>query len=303
MNSSPRRPDFFIVGAPKAGTTSLYEYLRQHPQVFMPAAKELHYFGSDLEFRRTPRLSEDEYLKYFSSVPNQVLRVGEASVRYLQSEEAASEIASFCPDAAIIVMLRNPVDALPAMHSEYLFSGIEDIEDFGAALAAEPERRAGRRLPPGANVPQVLYYRESVRYADQVERYLRTFGRSQVHTILFDDLRADTQKTYRATLDFLGVSVDTSRIPWVANPNKVARSRLATRLVSNPPKPVRWAAQHLSRRARKRVYRWAMNLNARRSSRRPVPDELRRQLEREMRPEIERLAELIERDLSGWIQT
>ena len=94
----PRRPDFFIPGAPKAGTTALYDYLRQHPQVFLPAAKEIHYFGSDLERRRTPRPTLDEYLRYFADARDE-LRVGEASVRYLHSRLAARVLPS-CPGGA-----------------------------------------------------------------------------------------------------------------------------------------------------------------------------------------------------------
>lgn len=300
MNQGPRRPDFFIVGAPKAGTTSLHAYLRRHPQVYMPVAKELHFFGSDLEFRRTPRISEAEYLGYFTDVPDAARRVGEASVRYLQSLNAAAEIATFSPHARIVIMLRNPVEALPAMHSEYLFSGLEDISDFASALAAEPDRKAGRRIPDATNVPQVLYYRESVRYSDQVERYIATFGPSRVHIIVFDDFKADSERVYRTTLEFLGVDTTIPVATQVINPNKVARSRLATRLISNPPAALRALARLVDRPTRKRLYRWLLNLNARTARRQPMDDQLRDRLVDEFAPEVDRLAKLIGRDLSAW---
>ncbi|MBW3631876.1 MAG: sulfotransferase domain-containing protein [Chloroflexi bacterium] len=303
MRISPRQPDFFIVGAPKAGTTSLYEYLRAHPKVFMPAAKELHYFGSDLEFRRTARLTETEYLAYFSDVPDSAIRVGEASVRYLQSTRAAAEIASYCPNAAIIVMLRNPVDTLVAMHSEYIFSGLEDIEDFREALGAEEDRRAGRRIPGATNVPQVLFYRESVRYAEQVERYLAVFGTARVHVILFDDLRGNTEAVYASTLRFLGVNEHPLVEPQVVNPHKVARSQLLRRLVADPPAPLRYAARVLSRPLRKRIYRALLDVNARPAPRQTIDPTLRRDLQSEFSDDVQRLGRLIGRDLSHWLES
>ena len=153
--AEPRRPDFFIVGAPKSGTTALYEYLRQHPQVFMSDPKEPNYFGADVERRRTPRISLDEYLGYFAGAGD-AKRAGEASVRYLHSRTAAQEIAEFAPQGQAIIMLRDPVEMMHAMHGELVYIGAEDIPDFADALAAEDDRRVGRRIPPGANKPVAL---------------------------------------------------------------------------------------------------------------------------------------------------
>jgi hypothetical protein len=136
-----RRPDFFIVGAFKSGTTALYEYLRQHPQVFMPFHKEPLFFGDDLT-RRYGRMTLDHYLSLFKEA-GEGQRVGEASAWYLYSQCAANEIRGFSADAQIIVMLRNPVDVMHAQHSQLLFNAAEDIPDFGAALEAEPSRRNG----------------------------------------------------------------------------------------------------------------------------------------------------------------
>src|ERR1051325_3379611 len=108
----PRRPDFFIVGAPKCGTTAMNGYLRQHPQIFMPERKDITYFGTDLKFERS-RISYDEYISLFQDA-NDALRIGESSVWYMYSKTAAEEIKSFSPSASIIVMLRNPVDMLYA---------------------------------------------------------------------------------------------------------------------------------------------------------------------------------------------
>ena len=200
----PRVPDFFIVGAPKAGTTAMYEYLRTHPDLYLPERKELRFFGSDLDIRDRQQLTAEQYLAYFAPAPADAL-IGTAYVWYLYSRLAAEEIALFSPDARIIAMLRNPVSMLPALHGEHLANGNEDISDFTAALDAEPERRAGRRIPPHAHLPQGLWYTDVPRYAEQLERYFAVFGRDRVRVILFDDFVADIPATFRETLDFLGV--------------------------------------------------------------------------------------------------
>jgi len=123
--SGTRRPDFFIVGAPKCGTTAMATYLSDHPQIFMPVAKELHFFGSDLDYRRR-RPTQAEYLAAFER-GGQATRAGEASVGYLYSERAPTEILEFSPGADILIMLRDPVDMVRSQHSQELFMGQEDI--------------------------------------------------------------------------------------------------------------------------------------------------------------------------------
>src|SRR5437667_5641216 len=103
-----RLPNFFIVGAPRCGTTALYTYLRQHPDIFLPETKEPHYFNRDMNSGGAIR-DHKEYLSLFAGAQGRA-RVGEASVYYLSSAYAAREISKVCPGAKIIVMLRNPVD-------------------------------------------------------------------------------------------------------------------------------------------------------------------------------------------------
>jgi hypothetical protein len=298
--AEPRRPDFFIVGAPKSGTTALYEYLRQHPQVFMADPKEPNYFGADVERRRTPRPSLSQYLSFFAGAGD-AKRAGEASVRYLHSRTAAQEIAEFAPNARAIIMLRDPVEMMHAMHGELLYIGAEDIADFGEALAAEDDRRAGHRIPPGANKPAALLYRDSARFAEQVERYFEALGRDKVLVLIYDDFRDDTLGTYRRVLRFL--DVDQGFVPrmGVVNPSKQARSRLLTRLIANPPSWMsRIARTLLPPRQRKRLFRRALALNARIAPRSPMDPQLRARLKAEFAPEVRRLGDLIGRDLSAW---
>ena len=189
-------PDFYLVGAPKCGTTAYYEFLRQHPEIFLPRTKELLRFGSDLSY--PTRLSESDFLAHFSDRRDEQ-RVGTAHTAYLQSTRAAEEIKVHRPDADIVVMLRNPVDMVPSWHSELLYETIEDIEDLESALDAEEARRRGEQIPRSAGNSYVesLYYSEVAAFSEQVKRYFDVFGRSRVHVIIHDDLRADPAATYR----------------------------------------------------------------------------------------------------------
>jgi hypothetical protein len=293
------RPDFFIVGAPKCGTTALYEYLRRHPGVFMPFHKEPLYFGSDLH-PRYGRMREEDYLALFRDAkPGQ--RVGEASAWYLYSRTAAGEIKAFAPEAQIIVMLRDPVEMMYAQHSQLLFNVQEEIADFGEALDAEPQRKRGERLPAGPVRVENLFYRDAAHFAGQLERYYACFGRDQVHVIVHDDLRADTPGEYRRVLEFLGVDPDVTPDFETANPNKTVRSRLLQRIVYHPPGPLRRIIPWLRRFPLVHRLRGAvLAANSRQEPRRPLDPELRRRLSAEFAPEVSRLGELLGRDLSHW---
>ena len=122
MLESTKKPGFFIVGAPKCGTTSFYHYLRQHPQIFMPDNKEPHYFGSDLKKRSDEFIkTEEEYLSLFKDADSSQM-AGEASTFYLYSKAAQKEIKGFNPHAKIIIMLRNPIDFLHSLRISFVFS-------------------------------------------------------------------------------------------------------------------------------------------------------------------------------------
>jgi hypothetical protein len=293
------RPDFFLVGAFKSGSTALYEQLRRHPQVFMPFHKEPLYFGADLT-RRYGRMSEADYVRLFRDArPGQ--RVGEASTWYLYSTSAAREILSFDAAAQILVVLRQPVEVMYAQHGQLLFNAMEDITDFAQALAAEEDRRAGRRLPPGPLNVENLFYRHSVRFAEQLERYFEAFGRERVHVMLHDDLERDGAAVVRGCLEFLGVDPSLAAAPPRANEARRVRSPLVQRLIFMP-RPLLPLAPYLRRFPLVRTTRERLlQLNSRAQRRAPLDPGLRRRLTAEMAPEIQRLGQLIERDLSAWL--
>ena len=183
--TSPRRPDFFLVGAPKCGTTAMHLYLSLHPDVFMPAIKEINYFGSDLTYNLPYLVSPEDYVAFFAAAGDQH-RVGESSVMYLYSRRAAGEIHRYNPGARILIMLRNPVETMYAHHSQLVSTADENILDFEEALAAEERRFQGQDIPELTLITDYLFYRQIVRFSKQVSRYFNIFGRERVHVVLFD---------------------------------------------------------------------------------------------------------------------
>lgn len=281
-----RKPNFFIVGAPRCGTTSLYGYLRQHPEIYVSVHKEPLFFGSDLTPMAGMIHEEQLYLELFAKAGEQP-RVGEASVWYLFSTRAAAEIHAYAPAAKIIAMVRNPVEMAYSLHSLYLRSGNEDLRDFEAALAAEPARRAGRDRPSGAYFPEGLVYTEVARHAEKVERYLDVFGRDNVHCVVFDDLVRDTPAVYRSVLEFLGVE------PGFAAELDHRRAREVDRML------VLRQLVRTSREVRNRMQFDHLRLHQD-AARPPLPAKLAARLRGLFADDVFRLGALLGRDLGAW---
>jgi hypothetical protein len=300
-------PDFFIVGAPKCGTTSLNAYLGLHPQIYM-AKKEQHFFGSDLA-TFWPQPSEEQYHASFADGQGETLR-GEGSGWYLLSTCAAVEIQAYNPNARIVAMLRNPLDMLPSLHSQFLYDEFEDIASFSGALAAEADRRRGERVPVKARSDnRRLLYREVVRFAEQLERYFDVFGRDSVHVVLFDDLAREPADVYRDVLEFLGA--DTAFTPpfGVLNPQKRLRSKMLQELVrqiGDPSSRIRRVGTRLMpiHAVRSAMLRHGVpaltRVNTSFATRAPLDSAVRAVLAEQLAEDIERLADLLGRSLEHW---
>jgi len=222
-----RVPDFFIVGHPKCGTTALYETLRRHPQIYMPAGKEPWFFASELHERTPPRPEGTprtlaEYTSLFAAAEPEQL-AGEATALYLWSRTAASRIAEVQPQARIIAILREPASFLRSLHLQFVQSYVETEADLRAALSLEKERRAGRSIPRHTYWPAALLYSEHVRYVEQLRRYHDVFAPENVLVLIYDDFRADNEGTVRTVLRFLELD-DTAAIE-VPRANATAQPR------------------------------------------------------------------------------
>jgi Sulfotransferase family len=296
--------DFAIVGQAKSGTTALAAFLGEHPEICMSVPKEPAYFATDLmdesdafhgsrryfEFR-----TEEDYDAVFAHCRPGQLR-GEASTAYLHSTAAASNLHAANPRAKVVVMLREPVSFMRSLHAQYLNETTEDEPDFARALAKEPLRKRGEAIPRRARCPSFLFYRERARYANQLERYHAAFPRESILHLVLEEFGEDNERHYRNVLEFLGV--DASRTPSfrTVHASRTPRSRRLNRVLNSPALkgsvfrvlgPRRYDA------LRKTVARALL-----REQRAPeVSSSLERELREELADEVDRVSELVGRDL------
>lgn len=293
------KPNFFIVGAPKCGTTAMNEYLKSHPDIFMAEKKEMHFFGEDLEKRF--RITEKDYLDEFRNATGKKI-IGEASVWYLFSKTAAEEIKRYSPGAKILIMLRNPVELLYSLHSQHLYDGNENIEDFATAIRFDKDRAIGLKDPGSVDFLKLPPYIDSVLFANQVKRYFDVFGKENVYVVLYDDLASDTTAVVTNVIEFLGLPVDIDIDPRVINANKQIRNFKLHRLLKKPPGFLRKIVRLLlpSKQLRHKIMSRAFKNNIVIEKREPMDENLRNELKMLLADDIDRLSVVINRDLSKW---
>jgi Sulfotransferase family len=310
-------PNFFIAGAPKGGTTSLYHHLSQHPDIFMSPVKEPCYFAHEIrpgnyvpELRARmqqqmetlrARLDEglnghsadgivareEDYLKLFDGVRGESA-VGEASVSYLWSKTAAQQIAAFNPGAKIVLVLRHPAERA---FSHYLY-----ILADGHIAHTCSEQIAASLKSDGA-IGLAHPFLDFGFYGQQIERLLDHIPQRQVRVWLYEDTLVDPPKFFREVLTFLGVDAgfvpDTSHrhlqreVPKVAGVTQALRRHAIWSAMRNcTPAAVRPAMKKL-------IYRRPGSV--------AMSAEDRRFLVQYYRDDVRRLERVIERDLSAWL--
>lgn len=192
MNAN--RPNFFVVGAPKAGTTALYYYLQQHPEIFLPERKELHFFTRDLvrQSYYQPQIirTEKEYLTYFALARGHQA-IGDISPSYLRAPEAAARIYHFHAKSKIIILLRNPIERTI---SHYLMDVSRGFQDCSLLDFIEPTTQTSRYH---YEYIQISYYFESVK------RYLDQFGAEQILILITEEMNRNSKATCQEIFQFL----------------------------------------------------------------------------------------------------
>lgn len=302
-------PDFFIVGAPKCGTTSLYHYLKQHPQIFMPDLKEPRYFSTDLN---VPSKVENfkNYLNLFKCEKEGLL-LGEATPLYLYSKKACKEIHEFNPNAKIIIILRNPVDFLRSLYNQRLYSGIENAKNIYEIIEAELKGISITRNSSPMLLPMVM-----IRFSQNIKRYFDTFGREQVLIIVLDDLRSNPAEVYRSILRFLDVDTGFKPTFEVQNAAKTFKNNFLGNFLNSPiPKPFR---SIVKKRLPTPLHKicvmifkniWGTltkplkkaNTRFETTHLPPIKPELRQRLQIELELEINQLSKILNRDLISWM--
>lgn len=290
-----KTPNLFILGAPKCGTTSMAEWLAEHPQVFMSKLKEPHYFNKD--HKQNSVVDYDHYLSLFKNASDEQAVIGEASVWYLYSEVAVKNILKdLGNNLKFIVMLRNPVQMAYSLHEQQVFNLNEPETDFKKAWNLQEERRRNKKLATTTRDAKLLLYGETCKLGNQVERLLNIVESKKIKFILLDDLKEDALKIYKETLDFLDVEYD-GRTNFVAvNAGKVRKSKSLAFMV----KALGLLKQKLKITKGFGILNKTNQTNIKDFKRKPLNPEFRSELVNFFDDDIKKLENLIKRDLSNW---
>jgi len=300
-----RIPDFFIVGSAKSGTTSLWNWLGQHPEIFMTKDIRLKELGHYADHYRLENLKD--YLFYFREAKNNQL-IGEVCNAYLTAPESPSKIKKDNPNAKIIIILRNPVGRAYSLYNWSLKEGYETAPTFELALEKEKKLLGGKTLeeigPEVIKDPVQTYFRHyfyfaSGFYSRQIKRYFDIFGRENCLVIIFDDLKQNPCAILEEIFEFL--EVDSSFKPEMRIENSGKRPYSIRLQFFFRQKLGRWLRRFgFSEDWSKRIPRKLIKINA---SRRimPMKKETRLMLKEQYADDIKATAELIGRDLNSWL--
>lgn len=295
-----RKPNFFIIGAPKCGTTALAQYLSEHPMAFVSNPKEPHYFCTDFGYETYKNIND--YFRLFDKARPCELALGEASATYLYSREAIPYLLEKTDFQRFIVMLRNPVEMAPSLHSQLCFDGQENIPDFYEAWLAQDDRAQGLKIPKGCKEPKFLQYRSACALGKQVEQLLGYVDREQVLFVFLEDLKRDPKAVWMQVQEFLRIKSDGRSAFPVVNEAKEWRSKLLSHLVLNLNKSYR-TTLHLTgmRPFGTGVINQLMRAGTKKRAVPLLSPELNEILINEFSDDVRLLGKLVGRDLEHWL--
>lgn len=290
-------PNFLIIGVQKAGTTSVYNYLRQHPQIYMSPVKETNFLEKDWEeLPKSQKAKIDTFEKYcqlFEGVQNEIA-IGEASPNYLFHYESSSKrIQRYVPNAKLIAILRNPAERA---YSDYLMH-IRDAIGNGerTSLSDQIKFKANKSFV----IRKGFYY-------TPLKHYFETFGKDKINVYLYDDLCKDSGEFMREMYRFVGV--DDTFTPDVSKKAQVAQVPKSNWLntLLRKQNPIRATIASglryiLPLEARQNIRSSLIQINSQDKKTAPLSPEERQQLLELYREDILRLQDLLQRDLSSWL--
>jgi hypothetical protein len=310
MSRTLQFPDFFIVGAPRCGTTAMCRYLSRHPQICFSRPKEPHYF-SRLDHDPTPEELRRDYLnKRFGHFEDRHRAAGEGSVSYLYLPGVIERINNLNPEAKFVVQIRNPLSMLPSYHQRMRFLLQEDEPDFRKAWDLQEARHDGRHVPKRCLDWRLLMYSHVAMFGVQVERLFNLVGRDRSHVIVFDDFKADNRGTYLSLLDFLGVEDDGQTDFERRFQSQMYRYEWLQKLLYVPATRGGKAVETLQQKSRKynedgtrkpSVIKRLAKLNKIPVAPSPLSEEMADVIREILRPDLEHLSSLLGRDMSFWL--
>jgi hypothetical protein len=293
-------PNFLIIGAAKAGTTSLYYYLQQHPQIYMSPVKEPRFFAPEFYTiyynyanrgrGPQPAMRLEEYQQLFAEATDEIA-IGEASPEYLYFSSTPIRIKQAIPDVKMIAILRDPAERAFSAFCYHVRDGLEKLS-FEEALKAE-NRRMQERWRTG------WFYIHTGFYYEQLKRYFEQFNRNQIKVILYDELLMDSELVCQDIFRFL--DVDPQFRPDLSRQNisTIPKNQFLNLLLSNR-NPVKMSIKPLlPKEIRQKIAKNIRDLNM--VDKPLLSTDTRHSLIKIYREDILKLQDLIQKDLSSWL--
>ncbi len=277
----------------------MQKHLGEHPDIFM-ASGEPSYFCTDYT---KPRLTKKEYLDLFKEKDDFKIK-GEKTVFYLPSKVALKKIADFNPEAKILVMLRNPIEAVYSFHSKMFSIGRESVKSFEKAWKLQEKRKKKKdKIYQGYLKPKVLNYGEVYKLGKHLKKVYNYFPKEQVKPILFDDFVGNEKETYKDVLNFLNLPVTDKNDLSKVNTNKEPKSKLINYLFSlRGFLPVKKLKKTLKIKGQIGFLSRIIKLNQRERERKPLSKETRKKLSIYFEDDIKLLSKIINKDLTFWLE-
>lgn len=298
-------PNFIIIGAAKSGTSSLYMYMKEHPEIYLSPIKEPHFFSFDSESKCTSGPGDsvpnaitelETYMKLFDGVSNEKA-VGEASPTYLYRPEAPIRIHQMIPNAKLIAILRNPADRAFSAYMHAVRDQRETANDFRHALSLEEERKQKNWGPLWHYVSVGFYYQ-------QLKRYYDLFGQKNIKVVLQEELEQNPSAVLKDIFLFLDVDPNFSpNLSIKYNVSGKQKNKLIhcfTKNIFDKPNPIRW----ISRKIVPESWRWKLTTSIHQKNivRQTVPSDIRKELTATFREDIINLESLIGKSLRAWLE-
>jgi len=299
------KPDFLVIGAARSGTTALYNYLKQHPDVFMPSQiKEPNFYcyegltldvkGPGAEFINNSVTQSEVYEALFEGASDNQIK-GEASPLYLYEPRTPERIASSAPDIKLIAILRNPIEQA---YSHFMYAArllVEDESDFVKALNLEEERRAKGWQP-------LFGYSSFPRYGEQFERYFKHFDKSQFLIETYEDFDAAPLPVLERIYEFLGVDRNfRADISFRPNAGGVPKSQAFQDFLIKPNRITGLIAKVVPLQARSKIRDHLVARNLKKAET-GMPDAARQILRARLAGDVALLGDVLGRDFSHWVR-
>jgi len=298
-------PSFYVIGAPRCGSTTVCNTLKRNPRISFSVPKETHFLHKDWSDQTVEAWRRTYVTRYHPRLGPQHQAMGDGSVSYMFNPDTIRRALQFDPRARFIAVLRNPVEMLQSYHLRLLYLLDEDVEDFATAWSLQESRARGENVPKRCREPLLLQYGDIGRFGMHMQRVIDIAGRQRCLVVLFEDLVQRPRDTYRRILDFIGVDDDGGGEFRRKRQSLSFRSHSLQRLLMNPPHWVLRGVQAMSIKHIPHLKRWRKKLkriNNRPVEHSPLSVETRAMLRRHFAPDIERLGALLDRNLDHWLR-